>query len=453
MTRDVPLMQQTVYAELLDRCLSADFDEAFPENGTFVSKEIRGRRYWYFQEAGVKKQRYVGPESSDLLDRIAHHRQTKDSERQRRALVSTLIRSANLPRPLPALGNALAALASAGVFRLRGVLVGTVAFQTYSASLGVRLPRSAVETLDVDIAQDRNVSVAVKDSIQGLLGALRTADPSFQPVPSRPGSEGAWSYRTGKGDTRVEFLTPNMGRDSDATVPLPALDTYAQQLRFLDYLIRDPQPAVVLHGAGVLVQVPAPERYCLHKLIIARRRSAVSAKIGKDLEQAQSLLAVLTRTRPNELRDAWDEASSRGTKWRRTLLEGLGQIDPRIRDESLKTLGLSRSSVPDLEIELSRVGASYHPPSDTLKVSAASKGRLLNCVIEGEALTSLSGDAVDPIQDRIAAIKSRTTTFERHFRTIEAAVQAKYLRGSIESSDTIRITAADLEGRGRKPKT
>ncbi len=453
MKRDVPLMQQTVYAELLDRCLAAAFDEAFPESGTFVSKEVRSRKYWYLQEAGTKKQRYVGPETPELLDRIAQHRQSRDSERERRALVSTLVRSAHLPRPLPALGDTLAALAKAGVFRLRGVLVGTVAFQTYSAGIGVRLPRSAMETLDVDIAQVRNVSIAVKDTVRGLLDALQEADASFRPVPPRPGSEGASSYQTGRGDIRVEFLTPNRGRDSDAAVLLPALGTYARQLPFLDYLIRDPQHAVVLHGSGILVQVPTPERYCLHKLIIARRRSTVSAKIGKDLEQAQALLAVLARTRPSELRDAWDEAVARGRKWRRLLLEGLGQIDPRARDETLKTVKLPRSSIPDMDIALNRVGTSYHPPSDTLKSFAASKGKLLSCIIEGEALTRLSGEMVDPIQDRIAAIKSRTRTFETHFRTIEKAVRSKFLDGPIESPDAIRITVADIDSGRARPKS
>jgi len=179
MARGVPLMQQTVYAELLDRCVSNDFGAAFPENGTFVAKDIRDRRYWYFQEAGDKKQRYVGPENAELLERISRHRESKDSERERRSLVSTLVRSASLPRPLPAVGNALAAMAVAGVFRLRGVLVGTVAFQTYSASLGMRLPRSAMETLDVDIAQDRNVSVAMKDS------STHSALPTRPSIPSQ----------------------------------------------------------------------------------------------------------------------------------------------------------------------------------------------------------------------------------------------------------------------------
>lgn len=131
------LLLQTTYAELLERCRTKSFQDAFPPNGNFVSKTIKGRRYWYFQsqaEAG-REQKYVGPETPELLDEIAHHKQVRDDERERRALVSTLIRSFGLSPPISTIGEIISVLAKAGVFRLRGVLVGTVAYQTYSAML------------------------------------------------------------------------------------------------------------------------------------------------------------------------------------------------------------------------------------------------------------------------------------------------------------------------------
>jgi hypothetical protein len=44
---------------------------------------------------------YAGPETPELLERIAHHKEARDDERERRALVSTLVRSFGLPRPFP----------------------------------------------------------------------------------------------------------------------------------------------------------------------------------------------------------------------------------------------------------------------------------------------------------------------------------------------------------------
>src|SRR5262245_56327949 len=98
---------QTTYAELLERCAAAAFANSFPENSGFISKTVRGRRYWYFQEpsAGGRRQKYVGPETAELLQRLADHKQARDDERERRGLVSTLVRSFGLPRALPEIGN------------------------------------------------------------------------------------------------------------------------------------------------------------------------------------------------------------------------------------------------------------------------------------------------------------------------------------------------------------
>ena len=73
-------MLRTVYTELLDRGASAELRDTLTPKGTFVAKTVRGRRYWYFQETAEngRVQRYVGPETLDLLDRIARHKQARD---------------------------------------------------------------------------------------------------------------------------------------------------------------------------------------------------------------------------------------------------------------------------------------------------------------------------------------------------------------------------------------
>jgi hypothetical protein len=51
-------------------------------------------------------------------------------------------------------------LARSGVFRLRSVLIGTVAYQVYPAMLGVRLLGALLQTSDVDVAQFTSVSIS-----------------------------------------------------------------------------------------------------------------------------------------------------------------------------------------------------------------------------------------------------------------------------------------------------
>jgi hypothetical protein len=57
-----------------------------------------------------------------------------------------------------------------------------------------------------------------------------------------------------------------------------------------------------VNGGAVLVTVPAPARYALHKLLVSQTRSAVQqTKAGKDLQQAALLLEVLAEDRPDDL--------------------------------------------------------------------------------------------------------------------------------------------------------
>jgi hypothetical protein len=247
---------QTTYAELLERCATAALSEAFPQDGAFTSKTIKGRRYWYFQEptGNGRTQRYAGPETPELLQRIAHHQQVRDDERERRALVSTLVRSFGLPRPIPEIACVIAALAKAGVFRLRGVLIGTAAYQTYAAMLGTKLPVVALQTGDVDIAQYVNVSAAIGDHTPPVLDVLKEVDKTFRAIPHTSGGRiGRTTSYVAKGGLRVDFLTPNEGPDTEEPQALPALHTHAQPLRFLDYLITEPEAAVILHHAGIYV--------------------------------------------------------------------------------------------------------------------------------------------------------------------------------------------------------
>src|SRR5207237_1315651 len=104
------LIMQTTYAELVQRCAATAFRDAFPEDGAFISKVVKGKRYWYFQTSSNDRrvQRYAGPETPALLEHIANHKHARDDERERRGLVSTLVRTYGLPRPIPEFGNIIA---------------------------------------------------------------------------------------------------------------------------------------------------------------------------------------------------------------------------------------------------------------------------------------------------------------------------------------------------------
>ena len=347
MSDRLPLALQTVYAELVDRCGMDAFDQDFPPGGSFVRRSVKGRQYWYFVASqagpgGRRKQKYAGPDTPELQERIARHGQIKASWQERRQLVVALRRT-GLPAPDQQTGDLLAALARAGVFRLRACLVGTVAFQCYAGLLGVRLPGAALRTGDLDLAQFHSISVAVAEDERTppLLDTLRSADPSFREI-AYPHDGRLTAAYAGADGYRVEVLVPNRGPDRDAPQPLPAIGAMGIPLRFLDFLIYDAVPAVLLHDGGVLVNVPRPERYALHKLIVSRRRREGAAKIDKDLKQAEILLDLLLERRRADLRDIWTELRGRGPKWR-TLADGaLEAVDPDVRTRFLAAVALPK---------------------------------------------------------------------------------------------------------------
>lgn len=434
-----PLVAQTTYAELLDRSANAAFNDAFAENGAFTPKTVKGRRYWYFQVGSGKtrSQRYVGPETTELLERIARHKEARDDERERRALVSTLLRSFSLPRPLPEIGNVIAALAKAGVFRLRAVLVGTAAYQTYAAMLGVRLAAGTLQTGDVDIAQFKNVSVAIEDKTPPVLDVLKDVDKSFRAIPHIVDGRRVTSY-SAKGGLRVDFLTPNEGGETGQPQALPALQTDAQPLRFLDYLIHDPEPAVILHNAGIYVYVPAPARYAVHKLIVSRRRPEGAAKRDKDVQQSEALLRVLAAKRPQDLENAWHEAYGRGPIWRRLLAEGLGQLDASVRDITLKITDGRRNLIPRLDLTFNNAPARYDFSRDIVAFSGSGSGGPVFCAISRAALDDHFGaDGLDQNGRIEAFLKNRTK--------IELMARAKYLTWPIEEPNAVLIKTGDVE--------
>ncbi|RWG53817.1 MAG: hypothetical protein EOQ64_22715 [Mesorhizobium sp.] len=336
--KTIDLAYRTLYAELVQRSLDASFETDFSTAGNFVRVPVKGRDYWYFEETRPQKsRRYVGPaEDPEIAKRVAAFKEIKDDLRARRKLVSTLVRDAGLAAPDAFSGDVVEALEKAGLFRLRAVLVGTVAFQTYAGHLGVKLPGAALQTGDADFAQFHSVSAEVDDSMPPLIEVLKAVDPTFRVIPHRTDAGRTTQFENAS-RYRIEFLTPNRGSDehADHASPMPSLGgASAQPLRFLDFLIRDPVRAVLLHRSGVPVLVPSPERFAVHKLIVAARRErSAPAKREKDLHQASLLIEALETTRRrDDLAHAFAEAWNRGEAWREALRKGLQLLQPDRRE-------------------------------------------------------------------------------------------------------------------------
>lgn len=329
MLKEVDLAAQTLFAELLQRSLDAEFDAEYRENGSFIRKRSKEHEYWHYQwrDGDKIRNKYVGPVSDAAIsDRVQRFASLKASFKRRQTLVRALV-AAGLPTPDPLSGRIVEAFWKAGFFRLRGVLVGTLAFQTYAGVLGVELGRRPLMTQDADFAQFWGVSENIGESTEPPLKILRSVDETFRQVPHVSDTFVSTRYRNGQ-DYLVDFLTPNRGSEDHQgkVVRMRALaGSGAAPLRHLDFLIHEPERSVLLHAGGVPVTIPRAERYAVHKLIVAVDR-VNQAKSVKDIEQASILIDVLAVRRPAELAEAWKTAWSTGKEWRRKLESGRARL-------------------------------------------------------------------------------------------------------------------------------
>ena len=333
---------QTLYAELLERLLAArvgDADTSEGAGGTVVAKTIRGKRYWYIQrkELGVTRQTYLGPDSPDTRALIERRRAVwagADAERrQRERLAAMLVAGGAATVSAPEL-RLLGVLAEARVFELGGVLVGTQAFAAHANVLGVKWAAALGRTADVDVAHPRHVEVAVAEAEGPTLSVHLTstaANPTFAPIPAFDRRHPSTSFRVRGTELRLDLLTPLVGKPRAAPIFIPALGAAAQPLRFLDYLLENPMQVALVGRDGVLVTVPGPARFALHKLIVAAERGETQqAKVRKDLAQAEALLEVLAADRPGDLALAWESLAARGSRWVSRARRSLARLDADI---------------------------------------------------------------------------------------------------------------------------
>ncbi|WP_349362723.1 MAG: GSU2403 family nucleotidyltransferase fold protein [Roseitalea porphyridii] len=293
-------------------------------------KQRGDKAYWYAARRVGSEMRffYIGEDSEKIRARIDRIEELHATAKERRATRSRLVRLLRAEGMTPtdrATGSILSAMADAGTFRLGGTIVGTNAFRLYEGELGVRLPLGGMaNTGDIDIAQFEKLSVALEDQVDPSLAETFSAL-KFDPLPGfEPGR--TWHWKQGGSGQLVEFLTPAFGQETIRD--LPALGVSAQALNYLNFLIADPIHAAAVYRAGVLVQVPRPERYAIHKLIIANRRrdGAGSLRASKDREQAAFLIEALSEDRPDELAEAYEDALSRGPRWRERIAASLKRL-------------------------------------------------------------------------------------------------------------------------------
>jgi len=351
MVQKLPLETQTLYAEMMEQLMALEAQRSIGHaSGCFTTKVIKGASYYYFQYSdpgGVLRQVYIGKKSTALDHVVERYHAERESFMVDAAHIHRLcaqLRAGGVLLTDTASARVLKSLAESGVFHLEGVLLGTQAFAVLGNLLGVRWERSAIKTHDIDIAGETRMSIALPNIQADIPKALERLEMGFIPVPPLNPKNPSTSFKVRGHSLRVDLLTPEISPDENTPVFISRFNVAAQPLRFLGYLIDDPVKAAVVNGGGILVNVPQPARFGLHKLIISGERDLTGHdKMEKDIMQAVQVISVLSDERPGDLLLAWDEIKRRGDGWVKRVNRGLSIIKARNQTVYKKAVELFKS--------------------------------------------------------------------------------------------------------------
>ena len=313
------LPAQLTYSQLLDAAQAAELRRSIASlPGSFASKQVKGRTYWYFQYteiSGKLRQVYVGPDSDQVRALIAQR-----EKQENRSALEPLARSAmalGCEPLLPAHYKVIRRLSDYGFFRAGGVLVGTHAFLAFGNMLGLRWGDNS-RTQDVDFPYaGKQMAIALPSNIEvNAHGAVESLQMGLLPIVNSKGKVGGTYLSSKDPDFQIDFLTP-LQRGGKAPYEHPRLKVVLQPLKFMEYSLEDVQQAVLFCTDGaVVVNVPHPARYALHKLIVFGERPVSRAlKSNKDLRQAAALLAYFREGSGWDLQAAWTDLIGRGPGW------------------------------------------------------------------------------------------------------------------------------------------
>jgi hypothetical protein len=360
---DLSPSAQTAYAQLIDHAMTATMNRTIADlSGAFVKKVVAGKEYWYFQyrelreldEKGSVKQIYLGPRS-ERLDRMIHAKQDAKAV-TKNPTPSQLQMQAGAA---VALGNfaiaskqlkVLKRLDEYGYFCAGGVLVGTHAFSCYGNMCGVAWGNFQM-THDIDFAYGGpSLSIALPSDLKiDVHDAISSLEMGFLPSAKLNGTAGGTYVVPEDPDFRLDFLT-TCGRDEAQLINFPNLNLAMVPLKFMEFSLQDIQQTVVISSDGaVLVNIPHPARYALHKLIVAgERKGAFATKVQKDLWQAGALLTYLVDRQSHALAEAWVDITKRGKGWRTRFEAGLRALQAQL-PETIPVIERCRQAALDFE--------------------------------------------------------------------------------------------------------
>lgn len=322
----LPDATQTSLSTLLQKLEDCRFSGL--KNVGFTKKKQGEKIYWYCQYtdiSGLRKQRFVGADDEKTRALIEESKLAADSLVNRKRLVA-MIAAGGGSVEKGRTARIIEKLADSGVFDAGGMLIGSYAFSCYGNMLGVEFDEAMRRTEDMDVAYDRSIEI-------GFVRDVRIDINTAAPEMIEPKQINPWvpPYEmTAPDGFKIEFLTSKLAPHDKAPVKIERFGVNAYPLEFLDYIIEDYVKAVVLYGSGILVNVPDPAKFAIHKLAVSQLRPAIKPeKKRKDLQQAEALIEYFLDESPGALILAADAAKQRGDMLHSLIVKGISDMTRR----------------------------------------------------------------------------------------------------------------------------
>lgn len=336
------LSAQTAYAELFSQAQAFEMTNPLAGLvGAFHKRALKGRDYWYFGYRDIDRKLrmvYIGPDNPRvraLVEKFENARKDKPLAPPARMAMA----AGGVPAA-PKHFRIIKRLADYGFFRAGGILVGTHAFLALGNMLGVRWQDGAA-TLDVDLAHaGRNISVALPANLRiDVHDALESLEMGLLPIVQFNGKAGAQYRNPQDQELRLDFVTGKAR--GHRFVVMKELNLALAPLKFMEFSLEQTTQGCVLSSLGAcVVNLPAPERFAVHKLIVfGERPVSERAKAAKDLLQAASIASYFLENGQAEVfNSAWRDAIGRGRGWRARAEQGrkaMLRIAPDVAGEAL----------------------------------------------------------------------------------------------------------------------
>jgi hypothetical protein len=268
----------------------SELDRRF--RGSMTWKRVSGREYLYRKQRG--EWRSLGPRTEESERSYADFLSGREKLKERIASLNVrLRRSARVNRALglgrvPAVAaRIIRRLANEKLLGRNLLVVGTPALFAFERMAGGQLSPALVATADLDLLLDarQRLRLIAEREREGLIGVLRTADKSFEPLGPR-------AFRAANNDGyMVDLITPMPPNSATAgNVRIgDSEDLVAAEIEGLEWLQNSPRVAqLVIDEKGFPLQmiVPDPRAFAVHKLWVSQQPSRDRAKARRDREQA-----------------------------------------------------------------------------------------------------------------------------------------------------------------------